>query len=333
MSYIEEIQGCRPDSIDEAILTSARPLVLRGLVADWPIVSEGNKSAAHALEYLQSFYSGAPLTAYLGGEENKGRVFYNEDLTGFNFDRARLTLTDVIARLLHHLDDPSPPTIYVGSTLVDNWLPGFRGENDLSLGLREPLVSVWIGNQSVVPAHYDFPENIACAVLGRRRFTVFPPDQLDNLYIGPLDFTPSGQPISLVDFRNPDFEKFPKFRQALDAAIIIDLEPGDALFLPGMWWHHVEALDSVNILVNYWWRSSPSYMGAPLDVLKHALLGLRNLSPEQRKAWQHIFDYYVFNPGDEALSHIPEQTRGILSGVDDTAARKLRAQLLNNLNQ
>ncbi len=330
---VKEVSDCRSNAIPENILTSSEPVVLRGLVSDWPLVKAGKDSPLSAIDYVKQFYSGAPLTAYLGSEENKGRVFYNDDLTGFNFNRVRVSLTEIFDKLLDHQHSAAPPTIYVGSTMVDNWLPGLRTENDLGLDALNPLVSVWVGNQSIIPAHYDFPDNIACCVLGRRRFTLFPPDQLDNLYVGPLDFTPSGQPISLVDFKDPDFEQFPKFKDALDTAIIVDLEPGDALFIPSMWWHHVESLDSLNILINYWWRSTPEYMGPPLDVLQHALLGLKGLPPEQRKIWQNLFDYYVFDPGVESFEHIPENARGILSGVDEMSARKLRAMLLNKLNQ
>lgn len=268
-----------------------------------------------------------------GPPEIKGRVSYNEDLTGFNFERATVTLDEFFERVFQYLDDPAPPAHYIGSTLLNHWFPGFREDNDLALNGREPLASLWIGNQIRVSAHFDVPENIACCVIGRRRFTLFPPDQLDNLYIGPWDMTPAGQAISLVDFQNPDFEIHPKFREALESAYVVTLEPGDALFLPSMWWHHVEGLDGLNMLVNYWWRSTPRFMGAPLSVMKHALLGLRDLPPEQRRAWQHIFDYYIFNPQEDATAHIPERSRGMLSPMDETAARKLRADLLNQLNR
>ena len=57
-----------------------------------------------------------------------------------------------------------------------------------------------------------------------RRFTFFPPEQLENLYVGPIDFSPAGQPISLVDILNPDYAKFPKYKNAEDAALFADLE-------------------------------------------------------------------------------------------------------------
>ncbi|MGB1243843.1 MAG: cupin-like domain-containing protein, partial [Porticoccaceae bacterium] len=147
------------------------------------------------------------------------------------------------------------------------------------------------------------------------------PDQLENLYVGPVDFTPAGQPISLVDFAEPDFERFPRFREALKSAMVVELEPGDGLLIPSMWWHHIEALESFNVLVNYWWRNSPAHMGPPLNVLQHAIMGLRDLPAEQRAVWQQLFDYYVFNPREQAFEHIPEQVRGVLNPIDEASAK------------
>src|SRR5206468_367295 len=82
-----------------------------------------------------------------------------------------------------------------------------------------------------------------------RRFTLFPPEQLQNLYVGPLDFNPAGQAISLVDHAAPDLERFPRYAEALQHAQVAELEAGDAIFIPSMWWHAVEALAPFNALV------------------------------------------------------------------------------------
>ena len=322
-----------PVVIDSAVLSSTEPVLLKGLVADWPIVRAARQSPQAAAEYIRSFYSGKPVTASFAPPEIEGRIGYNDDFTGFNFEVATVDLDSFFDRLFAHIDDSRPPASYIGSTLVDSWFPGFRRENDLDVGDDRALVSLWIGNQIRVSAHFDFPDNVACCVAGRRRFTLFPPDQLENLYVGPWDRTPAGQAISLVDLRNPDFERFPRFRDALQTAQEFELEPGDALFLPSMWWHNVEGLDGLNMLVNYWWRSTPHYMGTPFNVLKHALLALRGLRPEQREAWRQILDYYVFSPDDEATAHMPERARGILGPMDERMARQLRAELLNLLNR
>ena len=328
-----EIAGCRPGTVGETVLSETEPLLLKGLVDGWPVVQAARRSPEEVADYFRGFYSGDRMTAFTGPPEIRGKVGYNEDLSAFNFERLTVSLDEILEPIFEHMDDGEPPTYYIGSTLLNRWFPGFRDHNDLDLNELEPLVSVWLGNKTRVSAHFDAADNVACCVAGRRRFTLFPPDQLQNLYIGPWDFTPAGQPISLVDFHDPDFEKFPNFRRALKSAYEVTLEPGDALYLPSMWWHHVEGLDGLNVLVNYWWRTVPKYMGSPISVLKHALLGLRGLPPEQRAAWQKLFDYYVFSPPDEGLSHIPESGRGILEFTDDVTARKLRADLLNSLNR
>jgi hypothetical protein len=255
-------------------------------------------------------------------------------MDGFNFKSAAAPLNQVLARLKAICaGEHEPQSIYVGSTVVDQWLPGFREVNDLGLVVANPLVSFWLGNQTRISAHYDFPDNIACVVAGHRRFTLFPPEQVGNLYVGPLEMTPSGQAISLVDFADPDWQKFPKFATALEHARVVELAPGDALFIPSMWWHHVESQSELNLLVNYWWCDSLPELGSPTGALLHAMLAIRDLPPHQRRAWGNLFNHYVFEADDTTHSHIPEHARGCLSTFTHDSARRMRALLLNKLNQ
>jgi hypothetical protein len=328
-----ESMNCDPGRLPDGVLESERPLLLKDLVAEWPLVEAAKQSANAADSYLREFYNGKPVTVSVGPPEIDGRIFYNDDLSDFNFVMRRARLDAFLDALRQHRGDDKPPVHYVGSTTVDYILPGIREHNDLSLGDVEPLVSIWLGNQTCIAAHFDVPDNVACVVAGRRRFTLFPPDQLENLYVGPLDYAPAGQSISLVDLREPDFEKFPRFRTALQHAQVADMQPGDALFIPSMWWHHVLGLESFNVLINYWWRSVPDWMGNPMDVLNHALLSIRDLPDAQRKIWQNIFAHYVFEPDDEVVAHIPEGARGVMAPIDEPTARKLRGLLLKRLNR
>lgn len=330
---ITKFAGCSPTRLPEEVLHSEQPLVLPGLVADWPLVEAARQSADAADEYLRSFYNGRPVAASVGPPEIEGRIFYTEDLAELNFKTMRTQLDEFLDSLKIHRDSTRPPCHYVGSVDVNSILPGLRDENDLDLARFDPSVRIWIGNQTRIAAHYDFTDNIACVAAGSRRFTLFPPDQLENLYIGPLDFTPAGQSISLVDIRDPDFEKYPKFRDALRHARVADLMPGDGIFIPGMWWHHVEGLDSFNVLINYWWRNTPAWLGTPLDALNHALLSIRDLPPVQRGIWRDIFEHYVFAPDEDVAAHIPEERRGVLAPIDEMTARRLRALLLKQLNR
>ena len=330
---VRELTGKRHGDVSDDVLTSTEPLVLKDLAADWPIVKAGKQSADAAIDYVREFYREATIGAFFGDAKDNGRIFYNEDMTGFNYQPVMVKLDVVLDRIRKHAGDARPPAIYVGSTTVDTCLPGFRAENDIDFGNINPLASIWMGNRTRIAAHYDLPDNLACNVVGRRRFIVFPPEELENLYVGPLDFTPAGQSISLVDFHDPDYENHPKFKTALQSARVAELGPGDAIFIPSMWWHHVEALESYNVLINYWWRQSPAYMGPPIEVLMQAILAIRDLPTEQRKAWQGIFRHYIFEADEETAAHIPEHRRGILSPLNERAARELRARLLNKLNR
>ena len=330
---IRELAGVRPADLSKELLTSTEPLVLRGLAAEWPLVQAGRQSQRTASEYLRRYYRGEKVIAMLGTPEIGGRFFYNEDLSGFNFASVRTGLGGVLDELEVHRSDTQPPAIYVGSTEIDGCLPGLRAENDLALGARQPYVSIWLGNQTRIAAHYDLPDNIACVAAGRRRFTLFPPEQLVNLYVGPLDFTPAGQAISLVDFAQPDFGKYPRFAEALKHAQVAELGPGDAIFIPSLWWHYIESLAPFNVLVNYWWRREPAWMDTPFHALFLAMMTVRDLPPEQRSAIRAMFDHYVFDATEDKVAHIPKDARRMLGAFDTDRARELRAFLLQRLNR
>lgn len=330
---IKEIQGADPTSAFERVACEPGPAVMRGLVSEWPLVRKASESSTEAGRYLLEFYQGAPVTAFNGPSEASGRIFYTDQLAATNFTQIKTRLDRVLDHIRETASDDAPPTIYMGSMALDYCLPGLRDRNALPTGDNKATVRIWIGNRSTVAAHYDVLENIACVCAGRRRFTLFPPDQLANLYVGPIDFTPAGQAISLVDINDPDLDQYPRFAEALEHAQTAELGPGDALYIPSMWWHHVEGLERFNILINHWWRNVPAHMGAPGDALLHAILDIRDLPEAQRKAWKDFFDYYVFDYGPETVAHIPEQRRGVLGALDEDMARTVRASLRNKLNR
>lgn len=337
MSWLSELPSvrvldCADAAVPDAVGQSAEPVLLRGLVAGWPAVAHGG-SAETIMRYLARYATAAPLTVYVGDASIDGRFFYNDDCTAFNFRSGKATLGQVFARLQDTSREDALATIYVGSTPVDQWLPGFRAENDLRWSVADALASFWLGNQTRISAHYDFPSNIGCVVAGRRRFTLLPPEQIDNLYVGPVDRTPSGQPISLVDFRSPDFVRHPRFKQAAEHAKTALLGPGDAIYIPSMWWHHVESLAAFNLLVNYWWCDTPNYLGTPSHALLHAMLALRDLPAHQKEAWRKLYEHYVFDADESAFAHIAEAGRGYLAPFTEQNAKRLRADLLNRLNQ
>jgi Cupin-like domain len=316
------------------VLQSTQPVLMRGLVKHWPMVQAALDSNHAYCDYLRQFGADTKLGLWRAPPEAGGRFFYKPDFTGFNFQVEISTFGGLLDELLSHVDNPKPPCLYLGSTELDMCFPGLRAQNDLHcLQPHDPIVSMWLSNQARVAAHYDLPDNVACVVSGRRRFTLFPPDQVNNLYIGPIDNTPAGQPISFVDAAAPDFDRFPRYREALKAAQIAELEPGDAIFIPSQWWHGVESLGRLNTLVNFWWRQTPAYMDSPVSALMTCLLTIRDLPPAQREAWRVLINHYVFEANDETAAHIPEHAQGVLGALTEDKARYLRSVLLNRLKR
>jgi hypothetical protein len=334
-----ELTGISADAIPfDDLVAGQRPVILKGVVREWPLVRHGLTSAQDAIGYLTGFYQGQLVTSYVGAPGLKGRFHYTPQATALNFSFERLSLDTFFERIVAHITDPDPPSLYVSSTEVDTHLPGLRAENDLRPdhfhgASAPPLVSIWMGNHTIASAHWDSFHNLACCVVGQRRFTLFPPDQIENLYPGPLEPTPGGQVVSMVDFADPDLERFPRFAQALQAGQVAELDPGDVLFYPPLWWHHVEGLGSFNAMINYWWSTEPVFMDSPMNTLLHAMLSLRDRSEPEKRAWRAMFDYYIFGAPDRAATHLPEAAQGALAPLDERRARRLRAMLLNKFNR
>lgn len=301
------------------------PAILRGHCADWAAVQMGEASNKEFATYLHNAGPNGEVNAFVG-QNNDGRFFYNEDLSGFNFDRAKVKFSAFLTKLLHIDRDDDPTRIYVGATAMQELLPSLYGGNQSTFPPEGTPPLIWIGNSARVAPHMDTSDNIACCVRGTRTFLLYPPEQISNLYIGPLDHNMAGQPASLVDPRNVDDAAFPKYAQAEKAAKIAELQPGDALFIPALHWHYVESDGPLSVLVNYWW-SQPN-TGHGLGSLAHAILALRELPPNQRAAWRVFFDHYVF--GDEAgesTAHIPDAVKGILAAPSQERDHKIKSFL------
>jgi hypothetical protein len=331
---VEEVYLPAGDELPDSLINAAKPVLLKSFINHWPLVKAGLESQNSAFEYLANAYSGQPITAYYAQPDANGRIFYNPEFNGFNFQSASVDLHTILSKLKEVSTQAEPPAVYVGSTNINRHFPALNDENKVTIANEQPLTNLWLGNQTKVAAHFDFPNNLACCAVGKRRFTLFPPEQVKNLYIGPKEFAPGSQDISLVDFEQPDLVKYPKFNEAIDNALVANLEAGDALFIPSMWWHHVEGLTDFNVLVTHWWRNSPSFMGKPDNALELAILSLRNLPYEQRQAWKALFDHYVFDHEEQDIQHIPEHAQGCLTlPITELEARKLRAKLLEQLKR
>jgi len=329
---IREVSVGGPQALDSLLREAREPFVVRALVADWPLVEAGRRSGRDARDYLLRLRRDALFTVAVGSPESDGRLFYDAAMR-MNFRTLRAKLPEIFAQIDAVEGRPDAPPIYLASIDVHDFFTGLHDANHVDLGARSCLASIWMGTRTRIAAHNDFPDNLACVAVGRRRFTLFPREQFRNLYLGPVDNTPAGRAVSMVDFHAPDFASHPRFREALRHAQVAELGPGDAIFIPSMWWHHVEGLEPFNVLVNYWWRDTPRWMGQPQDALNHAMMAIRDLPEDEKRHWRDLFDYYVFENGDEVTAHIPEEGRSVLAPLTPESAGRLRAFLLRQLSR
>jgi len=319
---IREWHEVTREIFDREIAPGHEPAVLRGVVADWPVVAAARESTGALKAYLARLDSGTNVRAFVGAPEMKGRFFYSPNFEGFNFGQVEGELQQLLSAIVESGD---MRYIYMGSTPTSQLLPGFADENPLPVIDGKPTEPrVWIGGNSVVAPHFDESDNIACVVSGRRRFILFPPDQVSNLYVGPIDNTMAGQPASLVEIDNPDLDRFPRFRDALKHALVAELGPGDAIYIPALWWHGVRSTGPLNLLINYWWQDDPADAGSPMVAIAAALLSISLLPEQKRQGWRDMFDHFVFRPNGDPAAHIPEHARGVLGHSTPGLRRTLR---------
>lgn len=331
MTPLPEYRGVDRARFEAEIRPAGIPAILRRVGADWPAVQAARSSDQAIVAYLKRFSHPGPVAAVVGPPEIEGRFFYTPDLKALNFTRGQSPLDPFLDRLLRDRTAPRPYAMAVQSVPLPDLLPGFMAEQGCDLVDPAVVPRLWLGNAIRVATHYDLMENIGVVIAGRRRFTLFPPDQLANLYMGPLELTPAGTPISLVDPHAPDLDRYPRFAQALAVAQDGVLEPGDAIYIPFHWWHAVDSLDPVSIFMNYWWNPAPKGMGNPYDALLFALSALRTLPADQRAAWRLMFDHLVFRPDGDPVAHLPADVQGVLGPVDAALAERMRATLVQSL--
>jgi hypothetical protein len=314
----------QPDAL-EAIVGGGRPRIIRGLVANWPLVQAARESDRSFAAQLMAADNGSPVDALLMPPEAEGVVGYRGDAEAFNFTHHRASVTQVLQRLLQFADAADAPGMALQSAPIAGCLPGLLEHHAMPLLDEAVKPRLWIGNRVTTPAHFDEYENIACVVCGVRRFTLFPPEQVRNLYIGPLDFAPTGAAISMARLDQLDDPRYPRLHEAMAHAQVAELEPGDAIYIPPMWWHHVASLGKLNALVNCWWKRTHGSALAPntrLGGLLHCILLFKSLPAAERAAWRELLDYYVFDDEDPA-AHIPAERRGWLGELDEEQSRKL----------
>lgn len=188
---------------------------------------------------------------------------------------------------------------------------------DLNPKAPEENMNIWIGAGGVSAAcHYDGYDNINVQLYGRKKWNLYAPTNHTELSLFPFLHFHHAQ--TQVDVEQPDLATFPNFKNAIRYEGIT--EPGEALYLPSMWFHNVITLNT-SINVNSWIKTPVSRIveqmtqDLPQDLgVQAAQVYLRALLSSLKKSPSFV-RYAVTEPRYSLLFHTGQIDSN--GGVDD----------------
>lgn len=233
---VDRVESLDPETFYERYYFGHRPVVLTGMLKDW------EASRSWSPSYLAQHYGDVPVEVTVGRDSDPN---YEHN---FSKHRREMTLRDYVE------------LVQSGGTTNDYYIVGKnlalgRGRlqellDDLGSldGILDPdfdpgwQIKFWFGPAgTVTPLHHDRTNILFAQIFGRKRFKLIPSYETHRVYNHKGAF-------SEVDMSAPDYERFPKLKEANVVEVV--LEPGDVLFLPVGWWHWVRALD-ISISVTF----------------------------------------------------------------------------------
>ncbi|KAG2463016.1 HIF1N inhibitor, partial [Polypterus senegalus] len=221
------------------------------------------------IDYLQENIGGGDFSVYCA-KTHKFLYYDEKKMSNFeNFTpmsrRLEMKFCEFVERMQRAEETGHGERLYLQQTLNDtvgrkivvdflgfnwNWINKQQAKHNWGQLTSNLLLIGMEGN--VTPAHYDEQQNFFAQIKGYKRCILFPPDQFDRLYPFPVHHPCDRQ--SQVDFENPDYEKYPNFKNVIGYEAVVG--PGDVLYIPMYWWHHIESLlnGGTTITVNFWYK-------------------------------------------------------------------------------
>lgn len=254
------------DSFATQALEKEEPLIIKNsIVTQWPA------RKLWSPKYLQS-----KLAKLNGIYENSNRWFgpyydTSKPLSSYtrriNSYRTDVSLTG--KEFFERLQNPAPGRFHYLTSDIDHlgeWAiyDVYPLDELLSPNPSHSSINVWIGQPNVIAhCHYDGYHNFYVQLYGRKKFTLFSPTQWPGLY--PYPFLHPSHAQSQVNLSHPaDAKEFPLSGHL--EAYEVTLDPGDVLYIPPLWFHHVESL-TTSISVNVWTHSQQSVAMETIHVL------------------------------------------------------------------
>jgi LPS sulfotransferase NodH len=231
---VERRDGVSRGEFLERYYAANRPVILQGLMREWPALSRWTP------DYLKQALQGVEIEIMAGREADA------DFERNCQAHRARVPFADYV------------DMVYNGGVTNDYYLvannaffqqPGVRPLTDDFSPFPDYLqptvdnrVFLWFGPAGTeTRLHHDNCNILMAQVSGRKHVKLIPADQWPFVYNRVGVF-------SDVDCENPDLSRWPEFRNA--TVIDVVLEPGEVLFMPVGWWHHVRTLDP-SIMISF----------------------------------------------------------------------------------
>lgn len=230
----------------------ATPLLLKGVAAEWPA------TLRWSFDYLAKI-GGPRVVRLVVGNRESGRTAFIHS-----------ALDDYLLAL--HRDggvSPNEPAPYLKEFELLRQMPLLRGDvRPDELFFRHHIVSssAWIGPAGAhTGLHRDYLDNLAVLLRGRKRFFLARPGTIESLggVSRKFDRWACLSRIGIAELVDRGL--------ARGSMYVVDLEPGDALYVPHGWWHEV-VNQQPSIFLSGFFGSYPKVIGKWLSTgLRQAL--------------------------------------------------------------
>ncbi|EKX35179.1 hypothetical protein GUITHDRAFT_158760 [Guillardia theta CCMP2712] len=180
-----------------------------------------------------------------------------------NFHFCEMTFVDFIRRCnpdkFQHLQ-PLPPVVEEGERLYLRSVAAGQDAAKRASHIHETFPE--LAEDLTLPAGIVYPparyHSSVLRVTGSKVVTLWPPVEDQNLYT-------QGSSSRVESISNPDLALHPRFFETWQSRLEGELKPGDAVYIPPLWFHHVR-MPSFSVAVNVFWCGSSPDLYNPKDL-------------------------------------------------------------------
>jgi len=254
MEAIERLACPSPELFRRTCLSRNRPTILSGLTRDWAALERWRPAE------LRARFPDVPIRYETWDDEEP----IDDPVDFFKRQKyAESTLSSFVDRM-HSVKGPTRK-FYCAQFPIFEAIPELRqdiGSLEAYMGLPRYLPAalmrrclipplLWLGPAGAFsPLHFDRWDNLHVMVHGRKKWIVIPPGGSNDVYFPHARLASPVLHFSPVDAEHPDLGRFPRFQQVSRMEFV--LEPGEVVFIPTGWWHHVRSLEP-SVSLNFFW--------------------------------------------------------------------------------